>query len=50
MIKKILVHLELWEEFSKKRPPPLALQGKGLGDFSGVMDQEIEKSKNGLIL
>jgi hypothetical protein len=21
VIKKILVHLELWEEFSRKRPP-----------------------------
>jgi len=25
VIKKILVYLELWEEFSKRRPPPLAL-------------------------
>jgi hypothetical protein len=25
VIKKILVHLELWEEFTKRRPPPMPL-------------------------
>ena len=25
VIKKILVHLELWEEFSRRRPPPVTL-------------------------
>ena len=25
VIRKILVHLELWEEFSMRRPPPMPL-------------------------
>ena len=28
VIKKILVHLELWEEFTKRRPPPVLNQAK----------------------
>ncbi len=31
VIKKILVHLELWEEFSRRRPPPLALAAEKVG-------------------
>ncbi|GAB4275434.1 MAG: hypothetical protein Kow00111_28770 [Thermincola ferriacetica] len=35
VIRKILVHLELWEEFARRRPPPLVLAAVKSGVASG---------------
>ena len=35
VIKKILVHLELWEEFTKRRLPPMPLAAEKVEVVSG---------------
>jgi hypothetical protein len=42
VIKKILVHLELWEEFSKRRPPPLALAAEKVEVVSGRANESFD--------
>ena len=42
VIKKIQVYLELWEEFSKRRPPPVTLAADKSGFASGCTKESFD--------